>query len=891
MELATFDQPGTIVLSVNQRLSGWLIQRYEQESLDVGKQAWSSPDILSFNNWLHRCWAERFDRASQSRDGSLRLLTPFQSELVWEDIIRSDETYQLLNPSATARSVASAWSLANAWQIFLSAESTQGDPDVQAFIGWKDEYVTRSQREHWLDQARLPQHLASLFSDGILTPPKRLLLAGFDQLTPQQQHLMNALRALGTQVDTLQEDPQTAAVQCLSFADARSEMNAVARWARAEIEQQPEQRIGIIVLDLQQRRDEVERVFHKHFYPAALFAEQTPDAKSYNLSLGRPLIDYPIIEVAMAALRCLMGRVPWQDISHLLRSVFMPAQASERSHRAMVEAALRSRGQTMLTLQHTLSEIERKQQQFPDFCIQTKKALTTFLRLRQEWPSKQSTADWARCLSAALSGLAWPGDRALDSIEYQTSQAWLDVLQQFSSLSGVMMPIPLDEALRLLNRLLRNTIFQPESVSAPIQIMGGLESAGQQFDAVWITGMTQTAWPPIARPNPYLPLAAQRSAGVPEASPDGQYQMAVNQTENWIQSAPTVRFSWPLQDEGQMLSGSSLLQPWSLQNDVVDSVVSDDYEQTLYQSGRLESIEDDFGPAVDTDEPVRGGVAIFRDQSACPFKAFAQHRLAAFDLEEPESGLDPRERGSLVHRCLENVWLQLKDQASLKQLGADELITLVNDVVTGVVMQEAAQNPSLRGPFEDIERVRLTHLLLEWLQLDAEREAFDVLDAEKRTEIQVGLLKLKVSVDRIDRLADGSLAIIDYKTGECSHKDWFDERPKDPQLPLYGCFGMEAVSSLAFGRVKKGKLAYEGVTGQYDHFSALKALDAVKLNDAQPDWTAQQAVWRQRLTRLADEFVAGDARVDPMPKACDYCHLDALCRVRANPIEEDDATD
>jgi hypothetical protein len=81
------------------------------------------------------------------------------------------------------------------------------------------------------------------------------------------------------------------------------------------------------------------------------------------------------------------------------------------------------------------------------------------------------------------------------------------------------------------------------------------------------------------------------------------------------------------------------------------------------------------------------------------------------------------------------------------------------------------------------------------------------------------------------------------------------------------------------------------VTGQHDYFSDLKALDTLKLGDALPDWPAQQVVWQQRLTRLADEFVAGDARVDPMPKACDYCHLDALCRVRTNPVEDEDATD
>ena len=35
------------------------------------------------------------------------------------------------------------------------------------------------------------------------------------------------------------------------------------------------------------------------------------------------------------------------------------------------------------------------------------------------------------------------------------------------------------------------------------------------------------------------------------------------------------------------------------------------------------------------------------------------------------------------------------------------------------------------------------------------------------------------------------------------------------------------------------------------------------------------------IERLIGAFLAGDARVDPAPGACDYCHLTALCRIGA----------
>jgi hypothetical protein len=45
-----------------------------------------------------------------------------------------------------------------------------------------------------------------------------------------------------------------------------------------------------------------------------------------------------------------------------------------------------------------------------------------------------------------------------------------------------------------------------------------LESAGIEFDHLWVMGLTDEAWPIHPRPNPFLPLEAQRQARVPEAS-------------------------------------------------------------------------------------------------------------------------------------------------------------------------------------------------------------------------------------------------------------------------------------------------------------------------------------------------------------------------------------
>jgi ATP-dependent helicase/nuclease subunit B len=56
--------------------------------------------------------------------------------------------------------------------------------------------------------------------------------------------------------------------------------------------------------------------------------------------------------------------------------------------------------------------------------------------------------------------------------------------------------------------------------------------------------------------------------------------------------------------------------------------------------------------------------------------------------------------------------------------------------------------------------------------------------------------------------------------------------------------------------------------------------DQVKQYEKVPieSWEALRASWRNRLERLADDFVQGHAAIDPQPQACRYCALGSVCR-------------
>ena len=83
------------------------------------------------------------------------------------------------------------------------------------------------------------------------------------------------------------------------------------------------------------------------------------------------------------------------------------------------------------------------------------------------------------------------------------------------------------------------------------------------------------------------------------------------------------------------------------------------YRDLIFSARKLETFEDRKAPPVSPGK-VRGGTRVLADQAACPFRAFAKWRLSAEELEEPESGLDPRDRGKLLHALMREIWTRLK---------------------------------------------------------------------------------------------------------------------------------------------------------------------------------------------------------------------------------------
>ena len=230
------------------------------------------------------------------------------------------------------------------------------------------------------------------------------------------------------------------------------------------------------------------------------------------------------------------------------------------------------------------------------------------------------------------------------------------------------------------------------SSDLPVQVLGILESDGLEFDHLWVSGLTDEAWPLAARPNPFLPVALQKKAGIPEASADSALALDRRITEGWLHAAGEVVFSHALREQDRELTPSALIADVPAGD--VDLAAFPRYRDVLHAARALEDIADGAAPPYDR-KTVGGGTRVLADQAACPFRAFAHHRLRANGLETPAAGLDARDRGNLLHALMAELWGALRTKARLDTMAPDELTGAINRAADSAVNKVRNDRPGV----------------------------------------------------------------------------------------------------------------------------------------------------------------------------------------------------
>ena len=879
---------GAVVVTPNRRLARVLLHQFDLAQCEAGRHAWPTPTIVPYPTWLGMLW----DLALQG-DASIAselLLSPPQAAQLWRMVIDA-ESLPLLDPQGAAGLAAEAWTLVHEWGAggeSWRAWRREGDPgdDAAVFARWAEAYRSELKRAGAHDLSQIPAALAPL-AERLVARMGPTILAGFTEFSPQQERLCAALRACGARVQAQDTLPAVPGAVCRTVAASpRAELAAALSWARERAMQRARPRIGIVIENLAAQRDAVVALAEELLEPTALVPGGASGPAPFEVSLGVPLAAVALVTAALDLVTLAQSRLTPGAAAALLRGPYLPDAERAWPARAAVERDWQEEGRREVSLGDAIAALESRS---PELSARWRRGREALRR-----SAAASPREWVDGWRAWITAAGWPGSRPLDSDEYQAREAWEKLLGEFASLGAVSARLTPSAALDALRALASRTIFQPEGSAAPIQIMGVLEATGLDFDALWVAGLAADRWPAAPAPNPLLPIAWQRERNLPRASAQRELDYATRLTERFARAAPEIVFSSAASVDDHALAPSALILGFP---ERAPAAPAPTWTEAIARSAKLEAVADDKAPPIDTGGIAPHGSRIVASQSDCPFQAVARHRLGAEPWPPSVVGLSRAERGSLLHSALANFWSAIADQATLNALAAPALAAAVATAVEGALtVLPAARWRNVPPIVRAAETRRLGALVDAWLGHERARPPFAVREVEAKRTLQLGGLSFRLRLDRVDALATGGLAIIDYKTGQVEPpRQWFDSRPRSPQLGLYvlaqrAAEPRSAVHAVAYVQVQARGLAAVGLAADAAAWPGLATVGRV---GPAGDWAALEAWWQRHLGALAAEIARGDAAVAPRqsPSPCRSCGLYAICRIRAQRRLDDDGAD
>lgn len=886
---------GQSVVTASNRLSRTLLHQYDRRQQRSGLTAWPSPDVRAWSHWLRHLWAESRLRGGVARHNIL--LDDASADLLWQQSITVMEPDRPgLSVSSFAKAARRAWKLVNDWDVLAAPEWTRAGlgPDQQAWLRWSGNFRERCRAAGWIDPDRLVSLLTEDVRAGLFDDLGVIHFAGFDAWPPGWRAMQDALRARGIEIVDSAELPKVSKSIGQSCADADSELLAAARWARRLVAADRNAIVGVVVPDLATRAAHVRRIF-LDIFAADWRINAATAGLPLNVSFGQPLAQVPVVRAALLLLRLADQYVSFRDFSCLLRSVWLNAAETERSQRGLLEIELRR----SLRYKFRLSDALTPSRKYAPVFATTVAALIDAAALT----GKRSMLEWGTVFSAQLRAAGWPGGAPVDTETWQALKAWNDLLASFGRSDMVNKDgIDRETALAWLQELAAQRIYQAEGAADGVQVMGVLEAAGLEFDHLWVCGMARELWPVAAHPNVFVPLELQRRLRMPDSTAALTLEYAARITQRLLNSAPDIVFSWPERQDGELLNPSPLVGR-ALGALCSASVTTDNlplWNELAAGNGQMELLEFDPPPELDAGRVVRGGASVLNLQAISPLNAFIEKRLGAFEIESPALGISARERGNLVHKALELFYTAYRDRLTVAALSQEQRRASLAAYLREALATLPGPNDAFMQQLVEFEFGQQLPRLVDFIDLDLQRPDFKVIACEQKHPVTIASLELHLKLDRLDELTDGRKFVIDYKTGLIARQAWNPAKPRDMQLPLYVTTVVPDAAAVAFAQVSVQGIQYDGVGFADVGIAGIRAPGSrarieVKYQAPRTDavicsWEELREAWAELLRTLAQQFAAGDYRLDPRNPASARGQFAVLSRIydSSNGIYEDE---
>jgi ATP-dependent helicase/nuclease subunit B len=393
-----------------------------------------------------------------------------------------------------------------------------------------------------------------------------------------------------------------------------------------------------------------------------------------------------------------------------------------------------------------------------------------------------------------------------------------------------------------------------------------LEARLQHADRLILGGLNEGCWPPEPAADPWMSRPMRQSFGLP--LPERRIGLAAHDFAQAfaapevvltraarVEGAPTVPSRWLLRLDA-VWRAAGLATPWPAQ------------DWLAWQEARdrpLRSVK----AAPPAPKPPRA--ARPRELSATaietwmrdPYAIYARKILGLDALEPIDADPGAADYGSLVHGALD-AFLKTHPNGPLPAKALDDLLALGRDSFA-----EALARPGLWAFWwPRFERVAAWFVAHEAARRHGLLDSWSEIAGALEIAAPGGPFRVTAKADRIDRLADGTLAIIDYKTGAPpSAKEV--AAGFAPQLPIEALIarhgGFPGVSAADVGQLLYWRLSGSPPGGE----------ERSAGEDARGLAERALAGLSDLIARFDDELTPYAARPHPemAPKYSDYLHL------------------
>ena len=349
----------------------------------------------------------------------------------------------------------------------------------------------------------------------------------------------------------------------------------------------------------------------------------------------------------------------------------------------------------------------------------------------------------ARSAEQLSAGAAWRGQDGRLAAELI---AELQAVPEAASLA-----VSAQDAVPLLRQLLDEQRVRPAYGGHPrVFIWGLLEARLQQADLMVLGGLNEGVWPALAPPDPWLAPKIRANLGMPGL--DFRTGLAANDFASAL-GAPQVLITRARRDNRSPTVPSRLwLRLRAMTGGLARDTRLERLAVALDDPRQLTPAERPAPSPAKALRPRRISVTAVDRLKADPFAFYAQAMLGLRSIDPVDADHSAAWKGTAVHKVLED-WLAEDD------CDPATLVPRAKALLAG-----ASIHPMLRALWQPrlMEAIRW----VEQQERDNRAAGRLPLKAEIWGETEIEEVHVHGKADRIDRLAGGGLAVIDYKTGK-----------------------------------------------------------------------------------------------------------------------------